>query len=102
MKLEGIKEEYSQAACSLSTSSSSSSTTINKLLLANSLDGSKSTNSNSKISENENLDDGGLPWSINELENTELICQMHDWNFPIFKFYEKSNHYVLSKVKILK
>ena len=49
----------------------------------------------------DNLDDSDLPWSIHELEKTELINQVNEWSFPIFKFYEKSNHYVLSKVNFV-
>ena len=94
-KLEGIREEnISITTCSTPTSSTSTS---NNKLLANIFDEKLSNNnSGNKTNEIDSIDD--LPWTLNELENTELVNQIHDWNFPIFKFYEKSNTFVLSKV----
>jgi hypothetical protein len=88
-KLEGIKEEnLSLTTCS--TPSSTSSTPLNKLLMIN------ICKSNNK--EIDGLDD--VPWSTVELENLDLMNHIHDWNFPIFTFFERSNNYVLSKVRV--
>jgi hypothetical protein len=39
-----------------------------------------------------------LPWQLNDLSKLELLNYLHDWNFPIFQLYEKSNNHILSKV----
>lgn len=39
-----------------------------------------------------------LIWQTEDLKNLDLLNYLHDWSFPIFQFYEISNHNVISQV----
>ncbi len=39
-----------------------------------------------------------LQWEIDDLKNYDLLNYLHDWNFPIFQFYEISSKNILSQV----
>ena len=54
---------------------------------------------NSADTANANASSNKLQWEVEDLKNVELLNYLHDWNFPIFQFYEKSSKHVLSQVR---
>ena len=72
-KLEKIKEEYNNG---------------NK----------KNQENNRSIDETKNNFEDDLLWQTDDLKDLDLLNYLHDWNFPIFQFFEKSNHNVISQV----
>ena len=40
-----------------------------------------------------------LQWEVDDLKNFDLLNYLHDWNFPIFQFYEISSRNILSQVR---
>lgn len=75
-KLEQIKEEY--YANGLSHNPSKIQNKINII---------------SNCSSEDNL-----AWQAEDLKDLDLLNYLHDWSFPIFQFYEKSNHNIISQV----
>ena len=49
-----------------------------------------------KLSDSNNLD--LTKWKVEDLNDIKCLNYLHDWNFPIFQFYESSNQCVLSKM----
>lgn len=41
-----------------------------------------------------------LTWSPDDIEDVHLLQYIHDWNFPIFQLYEKSQNNILSHVSL--
>jgi hypothetical protein len=46
------------------------------------------------------LEIDSLEWEVDDLKKLELLNYLHDWNFPIFQFYEISSKNILSQVRI--
>ena len=38
-------------------------------------------------------------WQPEDLDNMDYLNYLHDWNFPIFKFYHESPKNILSQVR---
>lgn len=72
-KLEQIKEEYNNGE-------------------------KKNHANNGEMGNHKKSIDDELLWQTEDLKYLELLNYLHDWNFPIFKFYEKSNQNVISQV----
>ncbi|RNA15771.1 cGMP-inhibited 3 -5 -cyclic phosphodiesterase A [Brachionus plicatilis] len=53
---------------------------------------------NSEMGNHKKSIDDELLWQTEDLKYLELLNYLHDWNFPIFKFYEKSNQNVISQM----
>ncbi len=68
---------------------------INEEILNNLKIGSSSKPSNSDNSNQQKI------WKENEINDIELLNYLHDWNFPIFQLYEKSDQFILSHVLII-
>jgi hypothetical protein len=66
---------------------------------------SRADNDNSSAEE-EHDDDKDLDsdsrrsdWQPEDLDNMDYLNYLHDWNFPIFKFYHESPKNILSQVR---
>lgn len=58
----------------------------------------KNKENNRLIDESKKYFEDDLLWQTDDLKDLDLLNYLHDWNFPIFQFFEKSNHNVISQV----
>lgn len=89
-RLEQIKEEYMQKS-KAKVSYRSTLGTITQIIMASAKD---------EHAENDNVSQPVVWTHPDDLEkNSDLLNCLHDWNFPIFRFGQKAQKFILSQVE---